>query len=149
MLSSRRSILLCAIAVASALGAAAKDGRDFAGFYSLTNSGEEAGQVRATITLQLFNYSGADIDQAAVTIHPAPGHSEVLGTYSPITEWRDGSDVKFVLHVNVPREDYERWGGRRQPAVSIVTRDEKGREMERPAQVSQRPGIPLEESAAQ
>ncbi len=52
--------------------AGAKDGRDFSGYYSLTNVTEKGGQVEFTLALQLFNYSGADLKQAVVTVRRSP-----------------------------------------------------------------------------
>jgi hypothetical protein len=72
----------------------------------------------------------------------------VHGTYSPISEWRDGTDVKFVMHLAVPQAEYELWGARTQPGVYILHRDEEGQAGEHAAQVSRRPGIPLEDGQA-
>jgi hypothetical protein len=148
MLSTQRLIVTFIILAAGATLAQAKDGRDFAGFYSLTDAIHEGDQVHVTLTLQLFNYSGADLTQAAVVIRHAPPETAAFGTYSPIELWRNGTDVKFTMHLAIPQEEYERWGGRRQPAVYVVNRNDQGREWQRTAQVSRRPAISLEDNRA-
>jgi len=130
-----------------AVSAAAKDGRDFAGFYSLSNAAEQDDQVRVTVTLQLFNYSGEDLTHAAVSLREAPPGAATLGTYAPIESWPNGAEVKFTLHISVPRDEYARWGGRRQPVVIVENRGQQGREWQRTAQVSRRPMIPLEDNS--
>jgi hypothetical protein len=144
---SRRIMALAALAIGVSV-ASAKDGRDFAGFYSLTNPIADGDRVHVTVTLQLFNYSGSDLHDVAVAIRSTPPEPVVHGTYSAIGEWRDGTDVKFVMHLTVPRGEYKLWGGRTQPGVYILHRDEEGRAREHAAQVSRRPGIPLEDVQA-
>jgi hypothetical protein len=86
---SRAGMLaLFALTVLFTAPAVAKDGRDFAGHYSLTNVTEKGSQVEFMLALQLFNYSGADLQQAVVTVRasfPGPG---VLGSFAPIKLWR-------------------------------------------------------------
>ncbi|MGD0360890.1 MAG: hypothetical protein ABSC93_08475 [Bryobacteraceae bacterium] len=128
--------------------ARAKDGRDFAGYYSLTDAAEKGGAVELTLALQLFNYSGADLKQAVVTVRssPSPG---VLGSFAPIKVWRSGSDVVIRQQMTVPRDVFERWSPRNQPVVFIGYSDENGQAFERPAQLSRRPMIPEARPAAE
>jgi len=148
MQSIRHWIVIPAILVIGAASALAKNGRDFAGFYSLTNAAPEGDQVRVTLSLQLFNYSGVDLPQAAVTIRTGPPEAATLGTYSSIEQWRDGTDVTFAMHLSISRAEFERWTARNQPTVFIVTHDSQGREIERTAQVSRRPAIQLQANPA-
>ena len=79
--------------------AGAKDGRDFAGYYSLTNAAEKGGAVELTLALQLFNYSGADLKQAVVTVresHPSSGSTGYLRSNT-----RSGAAVKTGLPSSV------------------------------------------------
>ena len=149
MHSLPRSIVTLAMLLLAALAASARDGRDFGGFYSLTNAAPDNGQVHVTVMLQIFNYSGEDIAAASVTIMHAPPVDVAFGTYAPIEQWRDGTDVRFAMHINVPQDEYDRWAGRRQPSVFVVTRDGQGREQQRTVQLSRRPAIQLQEPAAQ
>jgi|HubBroStandDraft_1064217.scaffolds.fasta_scaffold62692_2 hypothetical protein len=119
----------------------AKDGRDFAGSYTLTNIAGQDGQVHATLTLQLFNYSGDDLKQAVVVVRSSEPGAGVLGTSAPIAVWASGASVTISQQVTVQRDEFERWGGRRQPAVVVVYRDGHG-EWQRTAQVNRRPTLP-------
>jgi|HubBroStandDraft_1064217.scaffolds.fasta_scaffold15022_3 hypothetical protein len=125
-----------------AAAGAAKDGRDFAGVYSLTNVAEQNGKIQATLTLQLFNYSGDDLEQAIVVVRGSNPGSDVLAAFAPIVVWRKGTEVTISQQVTVPREEFERWGARRQPSIAIVERH-GGREWQRTAQVNRRATIPL------
>ena len=142
MLSMRHLIVAIATLLLGMGAADAKDGRDFAGFYSVTNVTNLNDQVRATVNLQLCNYSGADLKEAAVRLRETFPGTAVLGTYTPIQLWRNGSDAAFSLHVTVPRDEYQRWSTRRQPNVVVVYRDDQGREWQRAAQISRRPTVP-------
>ncbi|HUE05272.1 MAG TPA: hypothetical protein VMR62_37340 [Bryobacteraceae bacterium] len=75
------ALALLAISVAMA---PAKDGRDFAGFYSLTGASPDGDQVHVTLTVQLYNYSGADLEQAAVAIRSGPPETITFGTYDAV-----------------------------------------------------------------
>jgi hypothetical protein len=122
--------------------AGAKDGRDFAGHYALTNVTATGGQVELTLALQLFNYSGADLKQAVVTIrsaHPVPG---VLASFAPIKLWRSGSGVVVRQQITITRDVFERWSGRTQPTVLVGYSDQDGHAYQRTAQLSRSPKIP-------
>lgn len=122
--------------------AAGKDGRDFAGFYSLTNLTEQDDHVQITISLQLFNYSGADLKHAVVAVRRGLPAGTVLGAFAPIELWRDGREVILTRQFSVPRDEFRRWSGRGQPGVFVVYTDSDGQEWERSAQVSERPTVP-------
>jgi hypothetical protein len=140
---SRAGILaLFALSVLFTGPAGAKDGRDFAGHYSLTNATEKSGQVELTLTLQLFNYSGADLKQAVVTVrapHPVP---EVLASFAPIKLWRSGKDVVVSQQLTIARDEYQRWSARTQPRVFVGYSGEDGHAIQGWAQLSRLPIIP-------
>jgi hypothetical protein len=122
--------------------AGAKDGRDFAGHYSLTDVTEKGGQVELTLTLQLFNYSSADLKQAVVTVrspHPIP---LVLTSFAPIKLWSRGSDVVVSQHLTIPLGEYQRWSARTQPRVFVGYSGDDGHAMQGWAQLTRLPMIP-------
>ena len=81
-------VALFALIMLFTAAAGAKDGRDFAGYYSLTNVAEKGGAVELTLALQLFNYSGADLKQAVVTVRssPGPGSTEQLRAHQGMAQ---------------------------------------------------------------
>jgi hypothetical protein len=133
---------LFAAMVFVSVSAVAKDGRDFAGHYSLTNVIEKGSQVELTLALQLFNYSGADLQQAVVTVRSSPPGPGVLATFAPIKLWRSGSEVVVRQQLTIAREEYLHWSTRTQPAVFIGYSDEDGHAYRRWAQLSRLPMIP-------
>ncbi|MGA2739322.1 MAG: hypothetical protein ABSG65_18015 [Bryobacteraceae bacterium] len=139
---SRTGILaLSALSVLFTAPVGAKDGRDFAGHYSLTDVIENGSQVELTLTLQLFNYSGADLNQTVVTVHPAPPVPGVLASFAPIKLWRSGNDVVVSQQLTISREEYKQWSTRIQPAVFIGYSDKDGRAYLRSAQLRRLPMI--------
>jgi hypothetical protein len=141
-------LALAALPILFTAQAGAKDGRDFAGHYSLTNVIDKGSQVELTLTLQLFNYSGADLKQGVVTVHPAPPIPGVLATFAPIKLWRSGSDVVVSEQLTIAREEYKQWSARVQPAVFIGYSDEEGHTYLRSAQLRRLPLIREAISAA-
>ena len=148
MLGTRYFVAALAAMLSATAAAPAKDGRDFAGFYSLTNATRQADQVRVTVTMQLFNYSGADLTQASVIVRETSPGDRVLGSYAPIELWHNGADLKVAMHILVPLQEYARWGGRLQPAVLVINHDDQGREWQRTVQVSRRATISLADNSA-
>lgn len=117
----------------------AKDGRDFAGSYSVSNVVEQGDEMVLTFQVHLFNYSDADLKQAVVTLrasHPAPA----LAQFQPVKLWRNRTEVKLAQQVVIPRHEFELWQKGTQPALFVVYNDSNGQRWERYAQVSSRPG---------
>ena len=60
------ALALClALATVGYLGA--KDGRDFAGFYDISDVTDLGEEVKLTLTVRVFNYSGTDVFGAKIT----------------------------------------------------------------------------------
>jgi hypothetical protein len=132
--------LFTAVVLTSVI-ATAENGRDFAGHYCLTNAVEKGNQVDLTLGVWLFNFSGADLKGAEVTVrgqHPGP----VLGSFAPIMLWRSGRDVVLRQQLTIPREEFRHWSERMQPNVFVSYHDEDGQPHQRWAQLSRRPVLP-------
>ena len=142
-LSRAGSVAVFASLLLATIAAVAKDGRDFAGFYSLTDVHEQGEQVQVTLGLQIFNYSGADLRQAVVTVRQSHPGIAVLGTSAPIELWRANARVIVKQDVTLSRDEFERWSGHSQPAVFVVYRDASGQERQAWTQLSQRPAVPF------
>jgi hypothetical protein len=123
--------------------AMAKDGRDFGGFFSLTGMAEQGDQVTVTLNLQLFNYSGADIKGAVVSLYPSTPGVDAQGSFTPVKFWRSRRDVVLSQQFTVPRSEYEEWLGGDQPNLFIVYTDAAGQQWERTAQLTRRPVVPF------
>jgi hypothetical protein len=137
----KHSVLLLAAAVLLLPTAGlAKNGRDFAGVYNVSNVVEQGDQIVLTLQVRLFNYSDVDLKQAVVTLrvsHPAPLRSQ----FQPVKLWRNRTEVKLAQQVVIPRREFELWRRGTQPSLFVVYNDAKGQRWERFAQLSQRPGM--------
>ena len=117
----------------------AKDGRDFAGSYNVSNVVEQGDQMVFTLQVHLFNYSDADLKQAVVTLRAShPGAP--LAEFHPVKLWRNRTEVKLAQQVVVPRHEFELWHKGTQPALFVVYHDANGQRWERFAQLRSRPG---------
>jgi hypothetical protein len=144
------TVLLTASALTS-VTAMAKDGRDFAGNYSLTNVTEKGEQVEVTLGLLLFNYTGADLRGAAVTVRPfrpEPSGPRVEGSFAPIQLWRSGRDVVLHQQLTVSKDEFQGWSRSTPPIILITYNDGAGRH-QRPVQLSRRPVLPASPALAQ
>jgi hypothetical protein len=134
--------MLALSAVLAAGVAAAKDGRDFVGQFSFAHVSQHGGQVEGTLALRLFNYSGADLRQASIMVHPA--HPAEPAAIAPIRLWPDGRSIVVSRPLTIPRGEFERWS-RTQPEVFIEYRDAQGRTWRRSVQLRRRPLLPSAE----
>jgi hypothetical protein len=136
-----QAVLLVSLAlVLSAVTASAKNGRDFAGFYSVSNVVDQGDQIFVTLRVQLFNNSDADVTRAVLTLRENPGGP--LGTFQPVKLWRNHGEVRLTQQFMVPKHEFERWHQGVQPALMVVTHDENGQRHDRFVQLSSRPALP-------
>lgn len=137
-LSRVNTWFLAIVLVLTAITAFGKDGRNFAGFFNLTGVAQQGDRVQVTLVLQVFNYSGADLKQAVVTVRESHPSSEVLGTFDPIPVWRSGKTITLERQMTLTNHEYRQWTTRGQPNVFVAYRDGDGRQLEWTAQLSQR-----------
>ena len=123
-----------------ALNASAKNGRDFAGAYSISNVVDQGNQALVTVRVQLFNYSDADVSQAVLTLRENGGGP--LGTFPTVKVWRNHGEVRLGQQFVVPKHEFENWSRGTQPTLMVVTRDANGQRHDRFVQLSRRPMIP-------
>ena len=120
--------------------ATAKDGRDFAGTYSLSSVQPQGANVLLTLRVKLSNYSGADISGAVVTL--MKGHPEVglRGSFPTVKTWRKGQAVKLSAQFTIPKRELETWSHQpAQPDVVIIYQDANGQTWQRGAQLRPEP----------
>lgn len=138
MQSMRFSRACCAALFASLLlttvTVLAKDGRDFAGFYKVTNPKIRGEQVQLTLNLQLYNNGETDVHRGVVTLRQNTG-LELAGTTKPITLLRVHDHVNLSQQFTVSRREYESLRVGTPPTLSIIYRA-NGKTWERQIQVS-------------
>ncbi|HLY20671.1 MAG TPA: hypothetical protein VKR61_25765 [Bryobacteraceae bacterium] len=117
----------------------AKNGRDFSGFYNLVNVTDKGAEVQATFVVRLFNYSGLDLKQAAVSVRESPPGLRTLASFRPVSTWADGTDIVMEQQISISRQEFEQWSQHCQPAVFVIYKDDNGHEFQKTAQVSPHP----------
>jgi hypothetical protein len=134
-------VLLTALLLIPIAGVA-KDGRDFAGYYSLTDVTEQSSEVKLTLTVQVFNYSDADIKQASLVLHQSGPGMIVDGAFPAVKVFHNQADVRLSQEFTVPRDEYRRWQNGVVPRLMVHFMGANGIEQHRSIQLSRRPMLP-------
>jgi len=130
------------ILLLATVAANAKNGRDFAGRYSVNSAVEEGDQMVVTLRFQLFNHSNVDLKGAVVKLHsvdPSPVPAQLS---KPVKSWKNLGEVRLTQQFTVSKREFERWQHGSQPALFVVYRDAQGQRWERFVQMSNRQGLP-------
>jgi len=115
-----RLTALLAILLLTAMGAFAKDGRDFAGRYSIHDVTEQGDKVQFTMHLQVMNNSDADVKNAVVTLRQNVG-LEPAGQTKPIKLLKDRGIATLSQQFTVSKHEFEAWHkGGTSPTMFIV-----------------------------
>jgi hypothetical protein len=123
-----------AILLLTTVIAVAKDGRDFAGFYNLSQTEIEGDHVRLTLNLQVHNFGDADVRNAVISLRQRTGF-DLVGKSKPIGLLRLHGYVNVSQQFTVSRREYESWNQGGEPELSIIYRA-NGKTWERSIQVS-------------
>jgi hypothetical protein len=136
----------------------AKDGRDFAGFYSFTEvrqqnteqnidqnteqRNDQNSPVTLTLTVQVFNNSDADIKQASLVLHQSDPGMAVEGAFPAVKVFRNQTDVRLSQEFTIPSREYRRWQNGMVPRLMVHFMGANGVEQRRSIQLSRRPVLP-------
>ena len=112
----------------------AEDGRDFAGFYSVSDvvSGT---QVTLRFSLDVSNYSGADVADATVRLDD-PNQAGFSFFMFPIVSIPYRDLVRVSAYVTIPQSEYDSWEQSALPTLGISFFDVGGNLVERPIEVA-------------
>jgi len=118
----------------------AVNGRDFAGFYQYAKTADfEAktadlgAQTQVTLSLRVFNYSGADVAGATLTLERFP-FGETYGSVAGITI-PAGGDTSVSASFVVPAAEYQHWQEGAAPQLRIDFTDGADNRMRRPIEL--------------
>ena len=137
------AILALATVVTLAIAPAfAKDGRDFSGYYAVSNVQDSGGKVSFTLTVQLFNNSDTDLKQPVVALMESRPGGGPVGGFGPVKLMKKGLDVTVAHEFSVPKLEYERWQAGLSPTVVVLSKDANGKALQRGVQLSRRPALP-------
>jgi hypothetical protein len=138
-----QALVLCAsLALLLTVTAAGKDGRDFAGYYAVSDVQEQGDMVQATLHLQLFNVGNADVRSVIVTLIDSGPAGMLLGNFHPVKMWRSGRGIKLNQQFTVSKHEFQGWmTSSRQPHLLVLFQDAKGQSWQRGAQINRLPLI--------
>jgi hypothetical protein len=108
-------LLICLLGAALA---PAKDGRDFAGFYEVSNVTDLGEEVSLTLTVRIFNYSGGDVEGAIAVLSDAGKEDDAWGEYAGVSV-AENQSTRLSADFTVSRQEYERWLSGSTPALRI------------------------------
>jgi hypothetical protein len=138
------SLLLCL-----ALVALAKDGRDFAGFYALSNVSEQGDKVEFTMTVQVSNYSDfGDIKSPVIALlvpgSSSPDNRELrdLQEFNAVKLLPAKHDVTVSGKFAVSKTEFESWSKRGGSPKVVVIYEDSGRTLRQHVQLSRRSILP-------
>ena len=134
----RVGILACLILLAASL-APAKDGRDFAGFYEVSEVMRFVDEFQVTLTVRVFNYSDADVNDATITLEDSFLPGEPYGSFITPVYFQDRESVRLSDRFTIPRREYEGWQEGRTPRLTIEFMDADGNTLRRPVELAQMP----------
>ena len=137
------------LAALGAVGMFAKEAREFAGFYRILEATNQDDTVEVRISLRVFNYSEADVQDATISLRSSrpngPRAAEAWEKEQP-------SFQGVVLRVNerqvvpplegtftVPAREYARWLKGAQPRFVIDYQDASGKPQHRAIELMRKP----------
>jgi len=112
----------------------ASGGRDFAGIYEITNVNDLGPTVRLTLSVRLFNYSGAKVAGASLTLQDSVLPGQAYGSF-PALSFGDHESVRRSADLTIPRVEYERWRRGGSPNLVVEFHDAQGNLVRRRAEV--------------
>jgi hypothetical protein len=117
----------------------AKNGRDFAGYYDLTQVTDLGETFQVSFSVRLFNFGDSDVDGATVTLVNPLRPKKSYGAFQAVS-LRQRERVRLNdLIVNIPRREYERWRQGGPPALQIEFTAAGGQTIRRRVELSRQP----------
>ena len=116
-------------------GLARADGRNFSGFYQVSDVSVSGETASLTLTLRLINHSSADVSNATVALRDSIIPSRNFGTF-PNVSVPAGQTVQLSGTFQVPQREYESWQQGRRPFLMFEYADISGNKVRRPIEVS-------------
>jgi len=126
-------ICLCLIALVGRV-AAAKNGRDFAGYYRIQDATDAGAAVRLTLAVRVFNYTDGDINGATIWLEDSRSPSKAFGAFRDVSIPQHGNAF-LKSEFTVSQHEYARWGKRGAPKLAIEFEDTDGKRLRRPVEL--------------
>jgi len=136
-LPALRRVLFLVVLLAAVL-VLAENGRDFAGWYDMRNVTDLGDQVQVTITLRVFNFSGADVTDATITLWDSVQPGVAYGSF-PLVSIAYRDNARLTANFTVPKSEYDSWqqGGR--PNLQVNFNDPAANPVQRSVELAWMP----------
>jgi len=118
----------------------ASQGRDFAGPFALGAASSSNGQVTPNFSTRIYNYSGADVAGAIVTLQCQEQPNQAHATFSSVAIAATSS-VKLSGQVTVSQTEYDQWQRGRAPDLFIAYTDSAAASQRRKVELTLQPGM--------
>jgi len=133
------SVVLTAFALIAA-NAFASNGREFAGYFDISQVQEQGDLVQVTLHLKLFNHGDSDARSVIVALVDSSPAMTVRGNFQPVKLWKSGHFIEMSQQFSVSTREFNEWmRAPSQPNLLVFFQDVKGRTQQRGVQVSHRP----------
>jgi hypothetical protein len=127
--------ILASLSLLAASVTVGEDGRDFAGIYDVRDVIDLGAQVGLTMTLEVVNYSGADVTDAIIALED-PGDPNTPYGFFPAVSILYRDHVRVSGSFTVPSSEYDSWQESGLPSLSIEFYDADGNAVERPIEIA-------------
>jgi hypothetical protein len=118
----------------------ANNGRDFSGYFDVSDMQTQGDLVQVTLHLQLFNHGNADVKSVVVTLVDSSPSMILRGSFAPVKVWKHQQRINLNQEFFVSQREYGEWmAAPGQPNLVIIFQDAKGNTWQRGAQISRRP----------
>jgi hypothetical protein len=118
----------------------AEHGRNFAGEFQVRNVVDEGSVVRFELHVKVFNFSGADVKDATLTLadrRPGANPAAAIDYQGSFTNVSIGYRKSAVLEgsFTVPVREYHAWQRGAAPYLVVTYLDESGNELRSPVEL--------------
>ena len=118
----------------------ANNGREFSGYFDMSNVQQQGDLVQVTLHLQLFNHGSEDVKSVLVTLVDSSPSMMLRGSFAPLKVWKHQQRINLSQEFFVSQREYAEWtAAPGQPNLVILFQDAKGNTWQRGAQISRRP----------
>ena len=134
----RWAVWLPLLLAMAAVPAQAKNGRDFAGYYDLSQVSDLGDSFQVSFAVRLFNFGDADVHGATVTLLDPRRPKKGYGSFQAVSVRQSERVCLNDLIVTVPRREYERWQRGAPPALQVEFTAANGQTVRRRVELSRR-----------
>ncbi len=134
--------MLAALILATVATAANSSGREFSGYFDVSDVQEQGDLVQVTLHLKLFNHGDEDAKSVIVTLVDSSPAMTLRGNFQPVKTWKHQQFIEMSQEFSVTKREFREWmAPPAQPNLIILYEDTNGKSWQKGAQISRRPLI--------